>query len=265
MENDIRRLEKELKDAKRREFLSDQNERLEKVKKAYLGKCFGTHKFVQNSKAQYRSAIRIIDIYRNSDSPKGVHCMGGDDDVTLRYLKINSSRNKEPSGNFTMHYERRELSRIIESETEKMENFAFNMLYRMKEIPLEKFQQLWKSFEDAEPIIETAFSTMPLEMEKSIGNHGNQSEFAKNAQSMGLELIDLEKDDELFQIFKWKNYPGIFQDRFMMKGLMQSILQTQILREREDMASPWSDYRRINACEGRIKVLEKYLEQFQKQ
>lgn len=224
----------------------------------YVGKCFGTSKFRQKSKASYHKAIYIEKIERYEEhkhataegtivcSYQSIYVSNGPDWKNKKNTNINYA-----VGNYTQH---------LNSGGHNMFYNMHNLIDRMQEIPYSTFLELFIAGENANQIIEDAFSgKLNLEVEKTIGDSSDQSKLEESCKIAGVELIDLEKHLPLLDAIRYSELPGYMEDRFLIKSLAKVALETQIKLNQAKMSDRWCDHRRYQSFERENEVISSYI------
>lgn len=224
----------------------------------YVGKCFGTSKFRQKSKASFQKAIYIEKIERYEEHKHAT----AEGTIVCSYQSIYVSKspdwkNKKNTninytvGNYTTH---------LNSGQYNMFYNMYNLIDRMKEIPYNTFLELFLAGETANQVIEDAFSgNMQLEIEKTIGDSSDQSKLEESCKIAGVELIDLEKHLPLLNVIRYSDLPGYMEDRFLIKSLAKVALETQIKLNETRMSDTWCDHRRYRAFQTENEVISSYI------
>ena len=224
----------------------------------YVGKCFATSKFRQKSKASYHKAVYIEKIERYEEHKHAT----AEGTIVCSYQSIYVSKsldwkNKKNTninytvGNYTTH---------LNSGTYNMFYNMYNIIDRMKEIPYNTFLEVFMAGEIANQVIDDAFSgNLNLEIEKTIGDDGDQSRLEESCKIAGVELIDLENHLPLLKVIRYADLPGYMEDRFLIKDLAKVALETQIKLNNTRMSDKWCDSRRYEAFKRENEVISSYI------
>jgi len=249
------------KELEKKEKYDRETKEMNELIAAYKGKCFGTSKFRQKSKTTHHSAIYIQDIERY-EKHKFATAEGT---IVCSWQQISVFKGKDWKNemNDNFRYE-------VGNYTTHLNNSQYNMFYNMhnlisgrKEIPYATFYELFNSGEITHQIIEDAFSgKISLEVEKTMGDAGNQDRFKKACDIAGVKLIDLEDHMLLLNVIRYSQLPGYIQDRWLMKDMAVLALETQIKLNNKAMADPWCDYRRRQSFERENETLRIYINKF---
>ena len=246
---------KELEKKEKEEYeLKEMNQLID----AYVGKCFETSKFRQKSKSTYHSAIHIHKIE-----------------------KLKEHKYATAEGTIVCYYTSISVSKDIDWRTEKQSNIRYSvgnyttnlnngrnnmfsnmhdLINKMKEIPYATFYELYNIGEVGTQLIEDAFNgKIVFEIEKTMRDAGNQSRFEEACQIAKIDLIDLENHLPLLNVIKYAKLPGYVEDRFLMKSLARTALETQIKINENQMNKQWCDYRRRIAYEVENKTISDYI------
>ena len=136
----------------------------------------------------------------------------------------------------------------------------YNIIDRMKEIPYNTFLEVFMAGEIANQVIDDAFSgNLNLEIEKTIGDDGDQSRLEESCKIAGVELIDLENHLPLLKVIRYADLPGYMEDRFLIKDLAKVALETQIKLNNTRMSDKWCDSRRYEAFKRENEVISSYI------
>ena len=107
--------------------------------------------------------------------------------------------------------------------------------------------------------LEAKYPEIVFEIEKTMRDAGNQSRFEEACQIAKIDLIDLENHLPLLNVIKYAKLPGYVEDRFLMKSLARTALETQIKINENQMNKQWCDYRRRIAYEVENKTISDYI------
>lgn len=247
------------KELEKQEKREQEDKEIKQLVDAYVGKCFGTSKFRQKSKATWHDAIYIEKIERLEEH-KHATAAGT---VVCYYTCISSFKDCDwkTERNTNLRY-------TVGNYTTHLNNNNYNMFYNMynlinnkKEIPYSTFYELFNAGDVANQVIEDAFSgKISLEVEKTMGDSGNQSRFEEACSIAGIELIDLEQHIPLLNCIRYAKLPGYVEDRFLMKNLARTALETQIALNKKSMENAWCDYRRRQTYERENELLNNYIQ-----
>lgn len=250
-------LMQQAKELERQERLAEEDKDLKKIKELYEGKCFATSKFRQKSKATSHDAIYIYKIER-----------------------LLEHKHATAAGTIVCYYQQISLFKDVDWRTEKHSNIRYScgnytthlnndrgifinmysLIDRKKEIPYSTFYELYNAGEVSNLLIEDAFNgKIQLEVEKTIGDDNNQSRFEESCKIANIELIDLEKHLPLLSIIRYAKLPGYVEDRFLMKILAKTALETKIKLNNKEINNVWCDHRERERYEKEIEVLQKYI------
>ena len=224
----------------------------------YVGKCFGTSKFRQKSKASYHKAIYIEKIERYEEHKHAT----AEGTIVCSYQSIYVSKNLDwrSKKNTNINYTVGNYTTHLNSGQYNMFYNMHNLIDRMKEIPYSTFFELFMSGEITTQIIEDAFSgNMELEIEKTMGDSSDQSRLEESCKIAGVELIDLEKHLPLLTTIRYADLPGYMEDRFLIKSLAKVALETQIKLNDIRMSDTWCDHRRYQAFQRENDVISSYI------
>lgn len=244
-------LEKQEKEAYE---LKDMNQLIE----AYVGKCFGTSKFRQKAKSTYHSAIHIHKIEKLKEHKFAT----AEGTIVCYYTAINVFKDidwrTEKQSN--IRYSVANYTSNLNNGRNNMFSNMHDLINRMKEIPYSTFYELYNIGEVGTQLIEDAFNgKITFEVEKTMGDAGNQSRFEESCEIAKIDLIDLEKHMPLLNVIKYAKLPGYVEDRFLMKNLAKIALQTQIKLNEKSMADKWCDHRRYEAYKKDNEILNNYI------
>lgn len=201
----------------------DEKEMNEAIKK-YVGKCYGSSKFRQKSKATYFSAIYIQKIERYKEHKFAT----SKDTIVCYYQSVYASKNVDwriesannlsfNVNNFTLN-----LNENVLHEVEKL-------IQGLKEIPYSTFHNILSAGEIGVQYIDKAFSgKLKMEIEKTVGDNMNQEKFVKSCNIAKLDLIDLEIYPELLKVIQYSKLPGFVEDRYLIENMAKLTLNTQI-------------------------------------
>jgi hypothetical protein len=244
-------LEKEEKEANE---LKEMNQLIE----AYTGKCFGTSKFRQKAKSTYHAAIHIHKIEKLKEHKHAT----AEGTIVCYYTSINVFKDIDWRTNkqSNIRYSVANYTTNLNNGRNNMFSNMHDLINGMKEIPYATFYELYNIGEVGTQLIEDAFNgKIVFEVEKTIGDSGNQSRFEESCTIAGIKLIDLEKHLPLLNVIKYAKLPGYVEDRFLMQNLAKIALETQIKLNNKEMQSHWCDHRRYASYERDNKILNEYI------
>lgn len=224
----------------------------------YVGKCFGTSKFRQKSKASYHKAIYIEKIERYEENKHAT----AEGTIVCSYQSIYVSKSLDwrSKKNTNINYTVGNYTTHLNSGQYNMFYHMHNLIDRMKEIPYSTFLELFMSGETATQVIEDAFSgNMEMEIEKTMGDSSAQSRLEESCKIAGVELIDLEKHLPLLTTIRYADLPGYMDDRFLIKSLAKVALETQIKLNNTRMSDTWCDHRRYQTFQRENDVISSYI------
>lgn len=246
-----KQLEKQEKDERELKEMND-------LIATYVGKCYGTSKFRQKSKRTYHSAIHIHKIEKYTEHKFAT----AEGTIVCYYTSIDvfkdvDWRTKEESnirysvGNYTSN---------LNNGRNNMFSNMHDIIGRRKEIPYATFYELYNIGEVGTKLIEDAFNgKISLEIEKTMGDAGHQDGFKQACEIANIDLIDLEKHMPLLNVIKYARLPGYVEDRFLMRPLAKTALETQIKLNEKSMNERWCDYRRRESYQRDNKILQEYI------
>ena len=246
------------KELEKQEKRQQEDKEIKELVDSYVGKCFGTSKFRQKSKSTWHDAIYIQKIERLEEH-KNATAAGT---VVCYYTQISCQKDYDwrTERNSNLRY-------TVGNYTSHLNKNDYNMLYNMhslidrkKEIPYSTFHELFNAGDVANQLIEDSFAgKINLEVEKTIGDSGNQSRFEEACTIAGIELIDLEQHMPLLNTIRYAKLPGYVEDRFLIKDLAKTALETQIELNKKASSELWVDFRRKQYYEKENEIISSYI------
>ena len=234
----ILELEKELALEKYNKKRSEEDREMQSLVENYVGKCYGTNSFTQIRKGSYQVALSIDSIERYNE-----HKFATSKDTivcTYRTINFNNGCDWMGSGTMVSQYSRGTYTQNLNGSEYNMHYYMNNLIDRKKEISVELFNTLYNCGNEIEAYIKTAFtSKLPLIVEKTIGDEGDQRKLLESYKHCNIEIIDLEDHLDLLQCLQYCKLPGYFNDRFLIKSYAKSALEYQIFKLNEDLNSKW--------------------------
>lgn len=231
---------------------------MEQLIQFYVGKCYGSSKFRQKSKATYHNVVHIQSIEKY-DKHKFVTAAGS---IVCHYSTVSVSKHLD-----WMSKKHSNISYTVGNYSTVLNRDGYNMNYHMnnliggkKEIPYSTFFELLSIGEVCNQTLEEAFNgKISLEIEKTMGDSGNQAKFNEACKIAGIELIDLENHLPLLNVIKYAQLPGYVEDRYLLKPLAKIALETQIKLNNKQINGEWCDYRRRQRYERDNEIITNYI------
>jgi len=246
------------KELEKKERLDAETKEMNQLIEQYVGKCFGTSKFRQKSKASYHKAIYIEKIERYEEDKNAT--AAGTIVCSYQSIYVSKSLDWKNKKNTNINYTVGNYTTHLNSGTYNMFYNMHNLVDGMKEIPYNTFLELFLAGESANQVIEDAFSgNLKLEIEKTMGDSSEQSRLEESCKIAGVELIDLEKHLPLLNAIRYAELPGYMEDRFLIKSLAKVALETQIKLNQAKMSDRWCDHRRYQSFERENEVISSYI------
>jgi len=254
--SNIQELEKQLAQAKEKEKKDSLIKECESVKLEYEGKAFGSREFKRNSKSASDHAIYIKEIYI------GIRTMGSEQAILADIWSVAINRY---DGNYNYSRSRDTEMQLSSKDTNVSWNIYQKLPWLKKEIPIEKFMSLWDAGLQHERIIQDALKSNLGEYQEMItqGDHGNEAKIEKAISTLGLEIIDVQKEyPKLWEEIKYCNLPMFQNQRWLPKQFAKDVLLYQISLWEEDKRSLFSGFKNINWRDRQIKVINDHLHHF---
>lgn len=251
----------EAKKLQQKEKIAQEDKEMKEIIKSYEGKCFGTSKFRQKSKSVYHKAIHIQKIERLKEHKHAT----AEGTIVCYYQQVYCAKSQELLYSKTRRNNNINFS--IGNYTTHLNNGSYNMYYNMhnltqgmKEISYSTFQELLSAGEIANQVVEDGFSgRLQFEVEKTMGDSGDQTRFEEACGIAKVELIDLEKHLPLLDAIRYAHLPGYVEDRYLIKRMAKLALETQIKINEKRMQDRWLDVRRYQAFERENNTIKEYI------
>lgn len=255
----ILQLEKELALEKAKQKFEKEDREMQSLIEAYVGKCYGTNSFTQIRKGSYQVAISIDSIERYKEHKFAT----AKDSIVCNYRSIsfNNGCDWMQSGKMASQYSRGIYTTTLNSDSKyNMHYHISNIVERKKEISVEVFNTLYNCGNEIDAYIKSAFtSKLPLVVEKTIGDEGDQRKLLEAYKQCNIEIIDLENHLDLLQCLQYCKLPGYFNDRFLIKSYAKLALEYQIFKLEEDLNSKWSTPNTSSHKINQIKIIKEYI------
>lgn len=251
--NAVQQAEANLAIVKKKEQLKYRSKELKELIEAYQGKCFGSHTFERNSATAYMGAVYYEKFFLKEDEiyvlEHTLSCSHLDGFYKKSMKQISYNRNI---------YER------------KLTGNKYNANYNLysgysnfrKEIPIEKFKELWEIGEEANLIIKNAFNGKSPELKQSritMGDSNYEDSINKCISDMGIEMIDFEKFPKVHSIIEYRILPMFDKRRWLPKQYAKPILEWQIKQLEKDCSDSWCTTRRYDSLQYDIKTIQEFI------
>lgn len=256
--NEIQELESKLAKAKIQEKLNSENKEMQECIDHYVGKCYGSRTFQQKAKHAHNKAIYITGIRRLIEHTNAT----AEGTILLTYSFVNYHKGPDWKGTtvFTANYSRGTYDIVLNDGRHNMGYHIFNLTHRLKEIPVEKFKELYICGDEIEANIELIFSKkLDITIEKTCGDSTNQTVLEEKYKKLDIPVIDLEKYPKLLHTLRYSRLPGFFEDRFLFKDYAKKALLLEIDYKRKDMHDGWCNSRRYEALQEECKIIEEHI------
>lgn len=232
---------------------------LEELKAAYEGKAFGTHTFERKSKAGYRQLAYYEHFYLNERGEIMVK------EWHIYNQKYANSINNLFDGNIqiTRNVYNKQLTRP-DSQTNAKDNLYCGYSFQRKEIPLQKFMQIWEATDQANTIIEESFASKIPDLQTPQirqGDYSDEDKIQNRARELRLDLIDVTQFPELFEVVKYKTLPLFDHNRWLPRIYAKAILDQEIqhLQGEIKRSSPYSYERTAAFNNKQIKTIQEFI------
>lgn len=261
--SNVQDLEKQLAQAKEKDKKDSLIKECQAIKLEYEGKAFGSREFERNSKSASDHAIYVKQIYI------GTRSMSQGESILADIWTVRVNR-YDSNYKFSQNHYSYSRSRDTETQLSRTDTNASWNLYRMlpwlkKEISVEKFMSLWNVALVHEMVLRDAFKGQLGDYQELIrqGDSTNESRIEKAITSLGLEIIDIQKEyPKLWEEVKYCDLPMFQNQKWLPKLFAKAILLYQVSLWEKDKNDTWSDSKTINWRNRQIKVINDHLHHF---
>lgn len=243
-----------LEKAELEEKLAYRHKELTKLKKDYEGKCFGSHTFERKVQVGFVGAIYYESIYLK------------DNEIWVREWGISASKCDSfyKKGKYVTQFNRNIYERQLTGQNNY--NASYNLYsgysdYR-REIPLNKFKQLWERANDLIIEVEKSFYEVVPELKQELirqRDFSNEKTIEKCIQDTGIELIDLKDYPEVHRTLEYVILPLFDNNRWLPKIYAKSIIEWYINELEKELTSQFATERTIIWNNKRIETLTDFI------
>ena len=250
----IQQLQKKLEEAKKQDLLNQKIKTLSELRNQYEGKAFGSRTFERASKSPYDSAVFFKSIYMEGDKILvdewyiNRYRMGKD--YKFSSLTYSYSRGRRPDQCLTSDH-KNEYAVIHDK-----------LPYHYKEIPVDKFMNLFNSCSDADISISRSFESIQEGYTDLImmGDSTNESRIQKGISIIGLDIIDMFEHKKVWEEIKYSDLPMFQNQRWLPKLYARKILEYQVELWRAEQRDAWCSIRSYNALQYRIEAITPFIQ-----
>lgn len=253
--NAVQIAEKALANAKQQEKTNQRLKELNQLVKEFQGKCFGSHTFDRNHNAAYMAAVWYEKFFIKDNE---IYIL----EHTISCSHLDSFYKKSMK---QIEYKRNIHERALTNEDGK-----YNASYSLysgysefrKEIPLNKFKELWEIGEEANLIIKNGFKGKFPELKKewiTQGDFDYETTIEQCISDMGVEMIDFKKFPQVHNVLEYRTLPLFDKRRWLPKQYAKPILEWQIKQLEKDCQDKWCSNNRYVALQAEIKILQNFI------
>jgi hypothetical protein len=251
--NKVQELEQQLKQAKEDEKLQQKQKDLKAIQDQYQGKAFGSREFERAAKAATDDAIYFEKFYLEEEKVKA-----------FIWTVRRSRQGKDYKFSQDQYdYHRGKGEQVLTSDYKNEFAAVHDMLYfRKKEIPVEKFMQLYKAAEAMEEEVTKAFSsTVAADYSDLIrqGDSTKEDRIEKAIKDLGLDLIDMTQYPKVWKDIQYSDLPLFHHQKWLPRDKAKAILNYQVSLWRKELNDGWNNARAIEWLHQRINTLTTFI------
>ena len=136
------------------------------------------------------------------------------------------------------------------------------LYYRKKEIPVEKFMELYTAAENIEAEITKAFSsTVAADYSDLIrgGDSNDETRIEVAIKAIGLDLIDMTAYPKVWETIQYASLPLFHHQKWLPRDKAKDILNYQISLWQKELQDPWNNDRTIHWLYQRIDIITDFI------
>lgn len=257
--NKVQLAQKALEEAKEQERMEYLKNELDSLKGDFEGKCFGTHTFQRSNKSRYISSV-YYEKFWISEKDNQIY-------VLEHSISCSHYDSYYKSGSKNIAYNRSVSEKQLTGQNEYNAHYNLNRGYSSftKEIPLEKFKELWSAGEEAAQIIKDTFSGKFPGIQQewiSMGEHGDEGKIERCIKDMGIQMVDLKNYPDIHRILEYRTLPLFDKNRWIPLQYIKPIMEWQINELEKESASQFTTPRVYESLQREIKMLSEFLKKF---